>query len=77
MAWENDKSTTCLPCGSSSPSTRPRSKCAVGCPDGIDIDPTCDPTYRAQQLTFFNGFYGTYCYLPLVVTISFGRERRK
>jgi hypothetical protein len=43
----------------------------------IDIDPTCDPTYGAQQLTFFNGFYGTYCYLPLVVTISFGWERRK
>lgn len=43
----------------------------------IDIDPTCDPTYGAQQMTFFNGFYGTYCYLPLVVTISFGWERRK
>jgi len=43
----------------------------------IDIDPTCDPTYGAQQLTFFNGFYKTYCYLPLVVTISFGWERRK
>lgn len=43
----------------------------------IDLDPTCDPTYGAQQLTFFNGFYGTYCYLPLVVTVSFGWERRK
>jgi hypothetical protein len=43
----------------------------------IDVDPTCDPTYGAQQLTFFNGYYGTYCYLPLVVTISFGWERRK
>ena len=43
----------------------------------IDIDPTCDPTYGAQQLTFFNCFYKTYCYLPLVVTISFGWERRK
>ena len=43
----------------------------------IDIDPTCDPTYGAQQLTFFNGFYRTYCYLPLVVTISFGWEQRK
>ena len=43
----------------------------------IDIDPTCDPTYGAQQLTFFNGFYKTHCYLPLVVTISFGWERRK
>jgi len=43
----------------------------------IDIDPTCDPTHGAQQLTLFNGYYGTYCYLPLVVTVSFGWERRK
>jgi hypothetical protein len=43
----------------------------------IDVDPTCDPTYGSQQLTLFNGYYGTYCYLPLVVTISFGWERRK
>lgn len=43
----------------------------------IDVDPTCDPTYGAQQLTLFNGYYGTYCYLPLVVTISFGWEKRK
>ncbi len=43
----------------------------------IDIDPTCDPTYGAQQLTLFNGYYDTWCYLPLVVTISFGWERRK
>jgi len=43
----------------------------------MDIDPTCDPTYGAQQLTLFNGYYDTYCYLPLVVTISFGWERRK
>jgi len=43
----------------------------------IDVDPTCDPTYGAQQRTLFNGCYGTYCYLPLVVTISFGWERRK
>lgn len=43
----------------------------------IDLDPTCDPTYGAQQLTFFNGFYRTWCYLPLVITISFDGERRK
>lgn len=43
----------------------------------IDIDPTCDPTYGTQQLTFFNGLYRTYCYLPLVVTVSFGWEKRK
>ena len=43
----------------------------------IDLDPTCDPTHGAQQLTFFNGFYRTWCYLPLVITISFDGERRK
>lgn len=43
----------------------------------IDLDPTCDPTHGEQQLTFFNGFYDTWCYLPLVVTISFDNERRK
>lgn len=43
----------------------------------IDLDPTCDPTHGAQQLTFFNGFYGTWCYLPLLITISFDGEPRK
>ena len=43
----------------------------------VDLDPTCDPTYGAQQLTFFNGFYDTWCYLPVVVTVSFDKERRK
>lgn len=43
----------------------------------IDLDPTCDPTHGAQQLTFFNGFYRSWCYLPLVVTISFDWEKRK
>lgn len=43
----------------------------------IDLDPTCDPTHGAQQLTFFNGFYRTWCYLPLVITISFDGELRK
>jgi len=43
----------------------------------IDLDPTCDPTYGEQQLTLFNGYYDTWCYLPLVVTLSFDGERRK
>lgn len=43
----------------------------------MDVDPTCDPTHGAQQLSLFNGYYDTHCYLPLVVTISFGWERRK
>lgn len=43
----------------------------------IDVDPTCDPTHGRQQLSLFNGFYDTHCYLPLVVTISFDKEKRK
>ena len=43
----------------------------------IDIDPTCDPVYGYQQLSFFNGYYDTRCYLPMVMTVSFGRERKK
>jgi phosphohistidine phosphatase SixA len=35
----------------------------------IDLDPTDDPTYGNQQLTFFHGYYDTWCYLPVVVTI--------
>lgn len=43
----------------------------------IDIDPTCDPTYGQQEFSVFNGFYGTSCYLPLVVTVSFDQEAEK
>lgn len=31
----------------------------------IDMDPSCDPTHGAQQGTLFNGFYRTWCYLPV------------
>jgi hypothetical protein len=40
----------------------------------IDMDPYCDPTHGMQQLTFFNRFYDTYCYLPQVVTLCFDDE---
>jgi DDE family transposase len=43
----------------------------------IDIDPTCDPTYGQQEFSAFNGFYGTSCYLPLLVTVSFDAESTK
>ncbi|MCZ7593456.1 MAG: IS1380 family transposase [Kiritimatiellae bacterium] len=43
----------------------------------MDVDPTCTPTYGAQQLTLFNGYYDTWCYLPLVFTISFDADPRK
>jgi hypothetical protein len=32
----------------------------------IDLDPTDDPTHGAQQLTFFNGHYDNWCYLPMM-----------
>ena len=40
----------------------------------IDLDPTDDPTHGAQQLTFVNGFHDTWCYLPLLAFVTFGRE---
>jgi hypothetical protein len=35
----------------------------------IDLEPT-DPTHGAQQLTFFNGHYDTWCYLPLLAFLD-------
>jgi hypothetical protein len=43
----------------------------------IDLDPTDDPTHGAQQLTFFNAHYDTYCYLPVVGFLSFDQEREQ
>jgi hypothetical protein len=40
----------------------------------IDFDPTDDPTHGQQQLSFFNGHYDTWCYLPLMGFISFDKE---
>ncbi|HWQ12059.1 MAG TPA: IS1380 family transposase [Roseiflexaceae bacterium] len=40
----------------------------------IDLDATDDPTHGQQQFAFFNGFYDTWCYLPLVATLSFNAE---
>lgn len=40
----------------------------------IDMDPTEDPTYGDQQLTFFNAFYDNWCYLPMVTTLQFNEE---
>lgn len=40
----------------------------------IDLDPTDDPTHGAQQLTFFNGHYDTWCYLPMAGFLTFNRE---
>jgi hypothetical protein len=43
----------------------------------IDLDATEDQTHGAQQLTFFNGFYDHWCYLPLVGTLTFDDEARQ
>ena len=40
----------------------------------IDLDPTDDPTHGAQQLTFFNGHYDSWCYLPVAGFLTFDEE---
>src|SRR2546430_4609848 len=40
----------------------------------IDLDPTDDPTHGAHQLTFFNGHYDGWCYLPLLAFLTFNDE---
>jgi hypothetical protein len=40
----------------------------------IDLDPTDDPTHGQQAFSFFNGHYDTWCYLPLVATLTFNDE---
>lgn len=40
----------------------------------IDLDPTDDPTHGAQQLTFFNGHYDSWCYLPMAGFLTFNGE---
>ena len=43
----------------------------------IDLDVTEDPTHGTQQLSFFNGFYDHWCYLPLVASLTFDDEPRQ
>ena len=40
----------------------------------IDLDPTEAPTHGDQQLTFFNGYYDSWCYLPLLAFLTFDDE---
>lgn len=40
----------------------------------IDLDPTEDPTHGQQQLSFFNGYYDSWCYLPVVGFLTFNDE---
>lgn len=43
----------------------------------IDLDPTDDPTHGAQQLTFFNGHYDSWCYLPMAGFLTFNSEAQQ
>ena len=43
----------------------------------IDLDPTDDPTHGAQQLTFFNSHYDTWCYLPVMGFLTFNDEQEQ
>ena len=40
----------------------------------INLDPTDAATHGAQQLSFFNGHYDNWCYLPLLGFVSFDDE---
>jgi hypothetical protein len=40
----------------------------------LELDPTGDPTHGGQQLTFFNGHYDTWCYLPVAAFVRFNDE---
>lgn len=40
----------------------------------LDLDPTHDATHGGQQLSFFNGLYDSWCYLPLAGFLTFDNE---
>jgi len=40
----------------------------------IDFDPTVDETHGNQQLSLFNGFYDSWCYLPQAGFLTFDDE---
>jgi hypothetical protein len=40
----------------------------------IDLDATADPTHGQQEFALFNGYYDTWCYLPLIATVTFNTE---
>ncbi len=43
----------------------------------LDLDTTEDPAHGQQQFALFNGYYGTWCYLPLLATLTFNNEPRQ
>ena len=40
----------------------------------VDLDVTDDPTHGQQELAFFHGHYGHWCYLPLLGFLTFNDE---
>lgn len=40
----------------------------------IDLDATDDPTHGQQEFALFNGYYDTWCYLPVLATVTFNTE---
>ena len=40
----------------------------------IELDPTDDPTHGRQQLSLFNAYYDTWCYLPIAGFLKFDDE---
>ena len=40
----------------------------------IDLDPIDGPTHGAQQLSFFNGHYDSWCCLPVAGLLAFNEE---
>jgi hypothetical protein len=43
----------------------------------IDLDVTDDPTHGQQELAFYHGHYGHWCYLPLLAYLTFNGEREQ
>jgi hypothetical protein len=43
----------------------------------IDLDATVDPTHGQQAFSFFNGFYDTHCFLPLLGFLSADGARQQ
>jgi len=41
----------------------------------LDFDPTDDLTHGQQEFSFYHGHYGGHCFLPLIGTIGFNREK--
>ncbi len=41
----------------------------------LDFDPTDDLTHGQQEFSFYHGHYGSHCFLPLIGTIGFNREK--